>query len=87
MIAGGLDQPSYFEVGAVITTLILLGRFLEARARRRSGEAIRALVELGGRAHRLSRRHSEIVAALLAHPDGLTAEQLDTLVKRFKVTA
>ena len=39
---------TYFEVGAVITTLILLGRFLEARARRRSGSAVRAL--LGARA-------------------------------------
>ena len=37
----------YFEVGAVITTLILLGRYLEAGARRRSGAAIRALLELG----------------------------------------
>ena len=33
------DADTYFEVGAVITTLILLGRFLEARARRRSGSA------------------------------------------------
>ena len=39
----------YFEVAAVITTLILLGRYLEAGARRRSGQAIRALVELGAK--------------------------------------
>ena len=37
---------TYFEVAGVITTLILLGRFLEARARRRAGEAIRALADL-----------------------------------------
>jgi P-type Cu+ transporter len=37
---------TYFEVAAVITTLILLGRFLEDRARRRSGEALRALARL-----------------------------------------
>ena len=37
---------TYFEVAGVITTLILLGRFLEARARRRSGDAIRALAAL-----------------------------------------
>jgi hypothetical protein len=36
-----------------------------------------AVVEVGGRTHRLSRRHSEIVAALLSHPAGLTAEQLE----------
>jgi P-type Cu+ transporter len=53
VIVGGLDQSSYFEVGAVITTLILLGRFFEVRARRRSGEAIRALVELGAKEARV----------------------------------
>jgi Cu+-exporting ATPase len=40
------DADTYFEVGAVITTLILLGRYLEGRARRRSGAALRALAEL-----------------------------------------
>jgi P-type Cu+ transporter len=49
VLAGGLDEDTYFEVGAVITTLILLGRFLEARARRRSGAAIRSLLELGAK--------------------------------------
>ena len=36
----------YFEAAAVIVTLILLGRFLEARAKGRTGEAIRKLVGL-----------------------------------------
>jgi Cu+-exporting ATPase len=44
LFAEGAD--TYFEVAGVITTLILLGRFLEARARRRAGEAIRALADL-----------------------------------------
>ena len=44
LFAQGAD--TYFEVAGVITTLILLGRFLEARARRRAGEAIRALADL-----------------------------------------
>jgi Cu+-exporting ATPase len=38
---------TYFEVAAIVTTLILLGRYLEAGARRRSGAALRALLELG----------------------------------------
>ena len=46
VLLGGLDEDVYFEVAAVITTLILLGRWLEARAKRRSGAAIRALLEL-----------------------------------------
>jgi Cu+-exporting ATPase len=36
----------YFEVAAGIVTLVLLGRFLEARARRSAGKAIRALLAL-----------------------------------------
>jgi Cu+-exporting ATPase len=37
----------YFETAGMIVTLILLGRWIETSARRRSGAAIRALVELG----------------------------------------
>jgi Cu+-exporting ATPase len=40
------DAHTYFEVAAVITTLILLGRYFETRARRRSGDALRELAEL-----------------------------------------
>jgi len=36
----------YFEVAAGIVTLVLLGRFLESRARRSAGQAIRALLAL-----------------------------------------
>jgi P-type Cu+ transporter len=57
----GLDEHSYFEVGAVITTLILLGRYFEARARRRSGEAIRALLELGAKEARVLRDGAEVL--------------------------
>ena len=49
VLVTGLNADVYFEVAGVITTLILLGRFLEARARRRSGAAIRALLELGAK--------------------------------------
>ncbi|MDO5620460.1 MAG: heavy metal translocating P-type ATPase [Paracoccus sp. (in: a-proteobacteria)] len=36
----------YYEAAAVIVTLILMGRWLEARARGQAGAAIRALVEM-----------------------------------------
>jgi Cu+-exporting ATPase len=36
----------YLEAAVGITTFILLGRYLEARAKRRSGDALRALLEL-----------------------------------------
>jgi Cu+-exporting ATPase len=58
------DAHTYFEVAAVITTLILLGRFLEARARRRSGEAIRALLELGAKEARVVRNGVEVAVAI-----------------------
>jgi Cu+-exporting ATPase len=41
-----ISQPLYFESVGMIITLILLGRFLEARARGRAGDAIRALIGL-----------------------------------------
>jgi Cu+-exporting ATPase len=36
----------YFESAAVVTTFLLLGRWLEQRAKRRSGAALRALLDL-----------------------------------------
>ena len=51
--AGVGDGHVYFETGAVIVTLILLGKWLELRAKRRSGDAIRALADLGVRTARL----------------------------------
>ena len=47
------DGHVYFETGAVIVTLILLGKWFELRAKRRSGDAIRALADLGARTARL----------------------------------
>jgi len=47
LVAGGADM--YFETAAVITTFILAGRYLEARAKRRAGAAIAALLELGAK--------------------------------------
>ena len=43
------DGHIYFETGAVIVSLILLGKWFELRAKRRSGDAIRALADLGAK--------------------------------------
>jgi Cu+-exporting ATPase len=62
VVALGLGtSETYFEVGAIITTLILLGRWLESSARRRSGAAIRALIELGAKEARVLRDGHEVV--------------------------
>ncbi|MEY9936953.1 heavy metal translocating P-type ATPase [Streptacidiphilus sp. MAP5-3] len=39
----------YLETAAGVTAFILLGRYLEARAKRRAGSALRALLELGAK--------------------------------------
>ena len=61
VLVAGLNADVYFEVAGVTTTLILLGRFLEARARRRSGAAIRALLELGAKEARVLRDGAEVL--------------------------
>ncbi len=43
----------YFETAAAIITLLLLGKYFEARARRRSGDALHALLTLGAKTARL----------------------------------
>jgi Cu+-exporting ATPase len=55
------DADAYFEAAAVITTLILLGRYLEARAKRRAGAAIRARLELGAKEARVLRDGEEVL--------------------------
>ena len=49
LLLGGAGDEPYLEVAAGVTTLILAGRYLEARARRRAGAALRALLELGAK--------------------------------------
>ena len=61
VLVAGLNADVYFEVAGVISTLILLGRFLEARARRSSGAAIRALLELGAKEARVLRNGAEVL--------------------------
>jgi Cu+-exporting ATPase len=47
-VASGADEI-YLEVVAAVTTFLLAGRYAEARAKRRSGAALRALLELGAK--------------------------------------
>jgi len=49
------SQHLYFETGAVIAALILLGRYFEARSRGQAGEAIEKLMELGAKTARVIR--------------------------------
>ena len=53
----------YFESAAWVTTFLLAGRFAEARAKYRSGDALRALLELGAK---------EVTVVTLTSPSGST---------------
>lgn len=57
--------PLYFEAAAVIVTLVLLGQVLELRARARTSDAIRELLELAPEiAHRVGQDGRETDVAL-----------------------
>jgi Cu+-exporting ATPase len=62
---GGHMPELYFEVAAVVTTFLLAGRYAEHRSRRRAGDALRALLDLG----------AKDVALLVTGPDGRRTEQ------------
>lgn len=61
----------YFEVAVAVTMFLLAGRFFEARAKRRAGDALRALLALGARNATVLRDGEEVVieAALIAVGD------------------
>ncbi|MDQ3491629.1 MAG: heavy metal translocating P-type ATPase [Chloroflexota bacterium] len=56
----GLPLALYFETAAIIIALILLGRWLEARAKKQTGAAIRALMGLQARTARVVRDGREV---------------------------
>jgi Cu+-exporting ATPase len=57
---GSGTEEVYLEVASGVTLFILAGRFLEARAKRRSGAAFRALLELGAKDVAVLRDGSEV---------------------------
>ncbi|MBP2210103.1 Cu+-exporting ATPase [Rhodococcus ruber] len=46
---GDSEPHIYLEVAAAVTTFILAGRYFEARAKRQSGAALRALLDMGAK--------------------------------------
>ena len=64
-MSGGIHV--YFEVAIAVTIFLLAGRYFEARAKRRAGDALRALLALGARTATVLRDGEEVVidAALI----------------------
>jgi len=60
LVSANIEPDVYFDTAAVIITLILLGRLLESRAKGRTSEAIRKLVNLQSKTARVSRNGAEI---------------------------
>ena len=59
VLFGWIDGHLYFETAAVIITLIVLGKFLEARAKGRTSEAIKKLLGLQAKTARVVRDGKE----------------------------
>ena len=61
----------YYEAASVIVTLILLGRYLEAKAKGKTSEAIKRLVQLQARTTRVRRSGQTVEIAIsdVAHDD------------------
>ncbi len=60
VLLGWVDGHLYFETAAVIVTLIVLGRYLEARAKAQTSESIRALLNLKPKMAHVIRDGAEI---------------------------
>ena len=67
--AQGHHAHMYFESAAWVVTFLLAGRYAEARAKYRSGDALRALLELGAK---------EVTAVRLTSPSG-SSDAVDVL--------
>ncbi len=61
---GLLEGHVFYEAGAAVMTFILLGKYLEARMKLRTGEAIRKLIELQPRQARVLRDGKEEVVPI-----------------------
>ena len=61
--AGGAAEP-YLEVAAGVTVFLLLGRWLEARAKSRSSQALRLLLELGAKDATVVRNGVELLVPI-----------------------
>ncbi|HEX5017240.1 MAG TPA: copper-translocating P-type ATPase, partial [Actinomycetes bacterium] len=59
-LTGSGDEEIYLEVASVVTVFIVAGRYLERRAKSRSGEALRALLNLGAKDASVLRDGEEI---------------------------
>ncbi|MBS3146551.1 copper-translocating P-type ATPase [Candidatus Woesearchaeota archaeon] len=61
ILAGTIEKAVYYDTAAIIITLIILGRYLEAIAKSHTSDAIRKLIGLQAKTARVIRNKKEIV--------------------------
>ncbi|MEL6777835.1 MAG: heavy metal translocating P-type ATPase [Cyanobacteria bacterium J06597_16] len=66
LVSQGLTTEVYYEAAAVIITLLLLGRYLESKAKGRTSDAIRQLIGLQPNTARVIRKDEEVEIPLQA---------------------
>ena len=69
LVQGGVRLDAYFDVAAVVVTLVLVGKYLEAKAKSRASGAIEKLLRLGAK------------TAHLLGPDGALSDVAVELIK------
>ena len=72
LLVQGASEPVFFETSAMIVTLILVGRYFEARAKGRASNAIAELAELGAKQARVVRDGTEVLVDPLELAPGNT---------------
>ncbi|MGH8687645.1 MAG: heavy metal translocating P-type ATPase, partial [Burkholderiales bacterium] len=81
VLAFGLPGHLYFEASAVVVTLVLLGKYLEARAKAKAAQSLESLVRLQPRTAWVERegRLAEVDVATLEPGDAFVARPGDTI--------
>jgi Cu+-exporting ATPase len=77
----GLDQHVYFEAAALVVTLVLLGKYLEARAKARAAQSLEGLIRLQPKTCHVERdgRLVEVEVATLRPGDAFIARPGDAV--------
>lgn len=64
VLTAGLAEAIYFDSAVLITVLVLMGRYLEAKAKRRCGRAVHALLELAAKEATVLRDGDEVLVPI-----------------------
>ena len=81
----GIPMVMYFDTAAVIITLILLGRYLEARAKLQTSDAIKKLLQLQAKTARVLRTISNLQFTISNFEKDEQYKEIDVRIEEVKV--